>query len=174
MKPAPRARPRPVRYAAPMPRPACGAGANATASGSASCACRAFTPPAACRVERLEKRIPALRAEDDGYTNHIHADDLARIVAAALVHGRPGRVYNAADDTPMKMADYFDLVADHYQIERPRRISREAAQQEISPGMLSYMAESRRIANDRIKRELGVSLRYPGVREGLEGMSDAE
>jgi nucleoside-diphosphate-sugar epimerase len=130
--------------------------------------------PGRLPVERLEQRIPALRAEDDGYTNHIHADDLARVVGAALTHGRPGRVYNAADDTPMKMADYFDLVADHYRLERPRRISREAAQQEISPGMLSYMAESRRIANARIKQELGVRLRYPGVREGLEGMSDAE
>ncbi|MEN6585092.1 MAG: SDR family oxidoreductase [Sulfuricella sp.] len=130
--------------------------------------------PGRLPVERLEQRIPALRAEDDGYTNHIHADDLARVVGAALTHGRPGRVYNAADDTPMKMADYFDMVADHYRLERPRRISREAAQQEISPGMLSYMAESRRVANERIKQELGVRLRYPGVKEGLEGMSDAE
>lgn len=130
--------------------------------------------PGRLPVERLEQRIPALRAEDDGYTNHIHADDLARIVAAALTHGRPGRVYNAADDTPMKMADYFDLVADHYRIERPRRISWQEAQEEISPGMLSYMNESRRIANDRLKRELGVRLRYPGVRQGLEGIPDAE
>ncbi|MFN3398145.1 MAG: SDR family oxidoreductase [Sulfurimicrobium sp.] len=130
--------------------------------------------PGRLPVERLEQRIPALRAADDGYTNHIHADDLARIIAAALTHGRPGRVYNAADDTPMKMADYFDLVADHYRLERPRRISWQEAQEEISPGMLSYMNESRRIANDRLKRELGVRLRYPGVGEGLEGISDAE
>lgn len=122
-------------------------------------------------LERLENRIPALREEDDGYTNHIHGDDLARIIFAALTQGRPGRVYNAADDTPMKMADYFDLVADHYDLERPRRISWAEAQKEISPGMLSYMNESRRIANDRIRRELGVRLRYPGVKEGL---ADAE
>lgn len=130
--------------------------------------------PGRLPVARLEQRIPALCSEDDGYTNHIHADDLARIVAAALTHGRPGRVYNAADDTPMKMADYFDLVADHYRLERPRRISWQEAQQEISPGMLSYMNESRRIANSRATRELGVRLRYPGVKEGLEGMSDAK
>ena len=130
--------------------------------------------PGRLPVERLEQRIPALRTEDDGYTNHIHADDLARIVAAALTHGRPGRVYNAADDAPMKMADYFDLVADHYGLERPRRVSWQEAQKEISPGMLSYMNESRRIANDRIKQELGVRLRYPGVREGLEGMISQE
>ncbi len=118
-------------------------------------------------VERLEKRVPALRAEDDGYTNHIHADDLAHIVVAALLRGRPGRVYNAADDTPLKMADYFNLVADHLGLERPPRISRAAAQTEISPGMLSYMAESRRISNRRMKTELGVRLRYPGVKEGM-------
>jgi nucleoside-diphosphate-sugar epimerase len=127
--------------------------------------------PGRLPLERLENRVPALRAEDDGYTNHIHADDLARIVCAALTHGRAGRVYNAADDTPMKMADYFDLVADHYGLERPRRISWREAQQEISPGMLSYMNESRRIANGRIRVELGVRLRYPGVKEGL---ADAE
>ncbi|MBZ0104719.1 MAG: SDR family oxidoreductase [Sulfuricella denitrificans] len=124
-------------------------------------------------LERLQNRVPALREEDDGYTNHIHGDDLARIAAAALVRGRPNRVYNASDDAPMKMADYFDLVADHYRIERPRRISREEAQQEISPGMLSYMAESRRILNRRIKLELKVRLEYPGVPQGLKGMTHA-
>lgn len=127
--------------------------------------------PGRLPLERLENRIPALREEDDGYTNHIHGDDLARIIFAALTQGRPGRVYNAADDTPMKMADYFDLVADHHGLERPRRISWAEAQKEISPGMLSYMNESRRITNDRIRRELGVRLRYPGVKEGL---ADAE
>ncbi|MDP2827711.1 MAG: SDR family oxidoreductase [Sulfuricellaceae bacterium] len=114
-------------------------------------------------VERLEKRVPALCAEDDAHTNHIHADDLVRIIVAAMFHGRAGRVYNAADDTPMKMANYFDLVADYLHLERPRRISWAEAQKEISPGMLSYMNESRRISNTRIKQELGVRLRYPGV-----------
>ncbi len=118
-------------------------------------------------VERLKNRIPALRSEEDGYTNHIHADDLVRIIVAAMFRGRAGRVYNAADDTPMKMTDYFDLVADHLHLERPRRISWRDAQKEISPGMLSYMNESRRISNVRIKQELGVRLAYPGVTEGL-------
>lgn len=121
-------------------------------------------------LERLEKGTPALREEDDGYTNHIHGDDLARIAAAALLRGRANRVYNASDDTPMKMADFFDLVADHYRLERPRRISWQAAQQEISPGMLSYMSESRRIRNQRIKRELKLKLLYSGVPEGLNAM----
>lgn len=122
-------------------------------------------------VKRLEERVPALRAEDDGYTNHIHADDLVCIIVAAMSHGRPGRVYNAADDAPMKMADYFDLVADRLHLERPRRISWAEAQKEISPGMLSYMNESRRVSNGRIKQELGVRLRYPGV---IEGLADAD
>jgi nucleoside-diphosphate-sugar epimerase len=124
-------------------------------------------------LARLEKGTPALREEDDGYTNHIHGDDLARIAAAALVRGRPNRIYNASDDAPMKMADFFDLVADHYQLERPRRISWQEAQQEISPGMLSYMSESRRILNRRIKLELKVKLQYPGVPQGLKGMTHA-
>ncbi len=124
-------------------------------------------------LERLQNRTPALCDEDDGYTNHIHGDDLARIAAAALVRGCPNRVYNASDDEPMKMADYFDLVADHYQLERPHRISRQEAERVISPGMLSYMAESRRILNRRVKRELKVKLQYPGVPQGLKGMTHA-
>ncbi|PWB48030.1 MAG: NAD(P)-dependent oxidoreductase [Nitrosomonadales bacterium] len=129
--------------------------------------------PGRLPLERLRNGIPALREEDDGYTNHIHGDDLARIAAAALVRGRPNRVYNASDDAPMKMADFFDLVADHYRLGRPRRISWQEAQQEISPGMLSYMAESRRILNRRIKLELKVKLEYPGVLQGLKGMNHA-
>ena len=118
-------------------------------------------------VERVLKGTPALRPEEDVYTNHIHADDLARVAVAALHRGRPGRIYNTGDDVHMKMADYFDMVADHYGLPHPPRISWSDAQQQLSPGLLSFMAESRRLDNTRIKHELGVRLRYPDVPAAL-------
>jgi nucleoside-diphosphate-sugar epimerase len=118
-------------------------------------------------VERLRKGIAALAAEDDVFTNHIHAEDLARAAVAAMCKGRPGRVYNVVDDTALPMADYFDRVADAVGLPRPPRISRAEAATRISPALLSFMSESRRIGNQRLKRELRVSLLYPTVDDFL-------
>jgi nucleoside-diphosphate-sugar epimerase len=122
-------------------------------------------------LERLHKGAPALRAEDDVYTNHIHADDLARIIAAALHYGAPQRIYHAVDDSGMKMGDYFDAVADARGLPRPPRVPRAELQQQVTPMMLSFMSESRRLSNRRIKSELGVRLRYPTVADGLHDKS---
>ncbi|TWO72310.1 SDR family oxidoreductase [Caenimonas sedimenti] len=117
--------------------------------------------------ERLRKGTPVLRAEDDVYTNHIHADDLARAVVAALWRGRPQRVYNVNDDTELKMGDYFDLAADLYGLPRPPRVSRDSAREQLPLMLLSFMGESRRLDNSRLKRELRGRLRYPTVASGL-------
>jgi len=114
-------------------------------------------------LERLQKETPALRAEDDIYTNHIHADDLAMIVARAIYRARPLRVYHAVDESEMKMGDYFDAVARSFGLPLPPRLPRHELQQQVSPMMLSFMAESRRLRNDRLRCELGVRLRYPDV-----------
>ncbi len=116
---------------------------------------------------RLEKGTPVLRAEDDVYTNHIHADDLARACIAALWHGRPQRVYNVNDDTALKMGDYFDLAADLYGLPHPPRIARDAAGGQLPLMLLSFMSESRRLDNTRLTCELGLRLRYPTVESGL-------
>jgi nucleoside-diphosphate-sugar epimerase len=118
-------------------------------------------------IERLTRGTPVLRAEDDVYTNHIHADDLAAICEVALRTAIPGRVYNVADDSHFKMGEYFDLVADRNGLPRPPRVSRAEAEQVIPPMLLSFMSESRRLVNRRMKEELGVVLRYPTVREGV-------
>ena len=117
--------------------------------------------------ERLVQAVPVLRAEDDVYTNHIHADDLARACIAALFRGRPQRVVHANDDTDLKMGDYMDLAADLYGLPRPPRIDRDEAQRRMPPQRLSFMNESRRLDNTRLKRELKLRLHYPSVREGL-------
>lgn len=118
-------------------------------------------------VERLHKGTPALRTQEDVYTNHIHAEDLARIIALALFRGRSCRVYHAVDDTDMKMGDYFDAVAEALTLPKPPRLPRAELEKIVSPMLLSFMSESRRLSNQRIKHELGVSLRYPQVSDAL-------
>lgn len=116
---------------------------------------------------RLLRGTPVLQASDDVYTNHIHADDLARACLKALWQGKPQRVYHASDDTVLKMGDYFDLAADLYGMPRPQRISRAQAESELPATLLSFMSESRRLSNRRLKQELRLQLRYPTVAEGL-------
>lgn len=118
-------------------------------------------------LERLRAGTPVLRSEDDVYTNHVHADDLAAIVCRALDEEAPAGVYNASDDTEMKMGDWFDLVADTHGLPRPPRISRELASGRIPAALLSFMRESRRLDNTRLKSVLDVRLLYPTVHEGL-------
>lgn len=118
-------------------------------------------------LQRLRDGTPALRAEDDVYTNHVQADDLARAIALALFRALPGRVYHAADDTRLRMAEYFDAVADAYRLPRPPRLARAALAEAVSPMLLSFMSESRRLDNTRMRRELGVRLRYPDVHHAL-------
>ena len=117
--------------------------------------------------ERLRKGTPVLTAADDVYTNHIHSDDLARACIAALWRGKPQRVINVNDDSALKMGDYFDLAADLYGLPRPPRVRRDAAQATLPLVLLSFMSESRRLDNTRMKRELRLRLRYPQVLDGL-------
>lgn len=118
-------------------------------------------------LARLEKGTPALIDADDVYTNHIHADDLAAILVRLVTHGRPGRVVHASDDSSLKMGEYFDEVADAFGLPRAPRITRTEAEQQIEPTLLSFMRESRRLSNRRLKRELKVRLRYPSVEDFL-------
>ena len=121
--------------------------------------------------ERLLKGTPVLQAGDDVFTNHIHADDLARACIAALWRGRPGRVYNVNDDTCLKMGDYFDLAADLYGLPRPPRVPRDTATAQLPLMLLSFMSESRRLDNTRLKTELRVALRYATVAQGLRDVT---
>lgn len=122
-------------------------------------------------IARLRAGTPALREEDDVWTNHVHADDLALIVQCAFAPDARAGVYNACDDSEMKMGDWLDLVARHCGLARPPRIPRSEAAARIEPGLLSFMRESRRLVNAKLKRELGVRLAYPTVADGLARLS---
>jgi nucleoside-diphosphate-sugar epimerase len=112
-------------------------------------------------LERLEHGTPALVADEDVFTNHIHADDLAHAIVAALYRAKPNRAYNICDDSEMKMGAWFDAVADAFHLPRPPRVSWDDAERLIAPMLLSFMSESRRLSNARMKRELRMRLRHP-------------
>lgn len=116
---------------------------------------------------RLLKGTPVLRTEDDVYTSHIHADDLARACLAALWRGKAQRISHVCDDTQLLMGDYFDLAADLYHLPRPPRVARNIATEQLPLMLLSFMSESRRLDNQRLKNELKLALRYPTVADGL-------
>lgn len=121
-------------------------------------------------IERLQSQTPALLPEEDAYSNHIHSDDLARLICAAVYHGKPQRIINACDGCETKMGDYFDEVADAYGLERPSRKPASELQKLVSPMLWSFMRESRRVTNTRL-HELKTPLRYPSVADFLKTTS---
>jgi nucleoside-diphosphate-sugar epimerase len=121
--------------------------------------------------DRVRRGTPVLAAADDVYTNHVHADDLARACVAALLRGAPQRVYHVCDDGERRMGEHFDLVADLAGLPRPPRLSRDEARARLSPMQLSFLGESRRLVNARLKRELRVRLRYPSVEDAFRSLA---
>ncbi|WMW82370.1 SDR family NAD(P)-dependent oxidoreductase [Undibacterium cyanobacteriorum] len=119
-------------------------------------------------IERLQKGTPALIDAEDVYTNHIHADDLAYVIKLALFRAMPSRVYHIVDDSALKMGEYFDLVAKAYNLPPAPRLPRTELEKQVSPMLLSFMSESRRLQNQRLKLELGARLTYPEVSVALE------
>ncbi len=118
-------------------------------------------------VERLKRGTPSIRAEEDSYTNHVHAVDLARLVLAALGRAQPNRVYHASDGAWIKAGDYFDAVADALELPRPPRVSMQQARETIPAMALSFLQESRKLSNRRATHELKMAFRYPDVATAL-------
>lgn len=118
-------------------------------------------------LERVRRGDPVLHEEEDSYTNHIHAEDLAAACIVALERGSANRCYNISDDSALRMGDWFDKLADAFVLARPPRVTRAEAQARLSPQLLSFMNESRRLDNTRMKRELKLRLRYPTVEVGI-------
>ncbi|MDP1957160.1 MAG: NAD-dependent epimerase/dehydratase family protein, partial [Rhodocyclaceae bacterium] len=124
-------------------------------------------------LERLRRGDPVLVAAEDSYTNHIHAEDLARACVIALERGQACRAYNICDDSNLLMGDWFDKLADAFALPLPPRATREEIRLRLSPLLLSFIGESRRLTNTRMKRELKLRLRYPTVDAALQQMASA-
>jgi nucleoside-diphosphate-sugar epimerase len=123
--------------------------------------------PGKLPIERIRKGLPMVAEIDAPITNHIHSLDLVRIAMAAMERGEDGALFNVCDGRPESMTRYFNRVADYLQLPRPPQISLQEAKQQLSPGMLSYLAESRRLSNRKLLKELGVVLQYPELEQGL-------
>ncbi len=117
--------------------------------------------------ERVRRGSPALLPLEDVFTNHVHADDLGRACVAALWRGKPQRVVHAVDDTDLLMGDYLDVVADLSGLARVPRLSMAEAHATLSPMQVSFMSESRRLLNHRLKAELRLRLRHPLVQDAF-------
>lgn len=124
--------------------------------------------PGRLPLERLRKGLPLLREDQCPYTNRIHADDLAGVCLAAMGRGVPGTAYNVSDGHPSNMVDYFNRIADRAGLPRPPTLDRVEAEQQLTPGMLGYMRESKRLRNERMLSELGIELQYPDLEAGLD------
>lgn len=118
-------------------------------------------------LERIRRGDPLLVPGADVFTNHIHAEDLAHACVVALERGGANRAYNICDDSALLMGDWFDKLADAFALPRPPRATREEVRAQLSPMLLSFMGESRRLENTRMKRELKLRLRYPTVDIGI-------
>jgi nucleoside-diphosphate-sugar epimerase len=118
-------------------------------------------------LERIRLGVPLVEVAESPFTNRIHVDDLVAVCAAAMDKGGNGAIYNVSDGSPSTMTDYFLQVADAAGLTRPPLIPMAEAAQHLSAGMMSYMAESRRLDNSRLRKELGVQFRYPTLPDGL-------
>lgn len=123
--------------------------------------------PGRLPLERLRQGIPLVRPEESPFTNRIHVEDLVRVCAAAMERGKDGEVYNACDGHPSTMTDYFLRVADAAGLPHPPLIPLTDAARHLSAGMMSYLSESRRLGNQKLRDELQVDFRYPNLADGL-------
>lgn len=130
--------------------------------------------PGRLPVERLTRRQPVLREAESPWSNRVHVDDLARACLAAARHGASGAVYNVSDGHPSTMTDYFNKVADAMGLPHPPQITMAEARAQLSEGMQSYLAESKRLDNRRMREELGVEPQYPDLAQGLAACVAAE
>lgn len=103
--------------------------------------------------------------------SRIHVDDIATVLAASIARPHPGRAYNVCDDEPCPPQDVVAHAA--RLLGRPLPPEIPFAEARLSPMAQSFYADSKRVANHRIKAELGVRLRYPTYREGLEALLPA-
>jgi len=114
---------------------------------------------------QIEQGQPLLREDLARLSNRIHVADLARICLAALIRGNG--IYNISDGHPASMTTYFNACADVLQKPRQPQIDLDEARQVMPPLLFTYFMESRVVDNSRMLDELGITLLYPGMHEGL-------
>jgi nucleoside-diphosphate-sugar epimerase len=123
--------------------------------------------PGRLPLERLRRGEPALRHEEAGPGNRIHVDDLVTCIVAALDLDTASGVYNVGDGDHASTTEYLQQVAVAAGLPPPTLVSRAEAAARVSPGLMAFLAESRRIDTRRMREELRVQLAYPTMYEGI-------
>jgi nucleoside-diphosphate-sugar epimerase len=122
--------------------------------------------PGRLPVDRLQEMV-VIQPDQAPWSNRIHVDDLVTVLHAAGLRAPAGRTYNVADGNPTTMTAYLYGVADAYGLSRPPAVPLDDAPAHLSPAMLSFVQESRRIDVTQLRRELGVNPRFPTLAEGI-------
>jgi nucleoside-diphosphate-sugar epimerase len=117
-------------------------------------------------LERLRRGEPAIRPEDAGPGNRIHVDDLVTACLAAL-DGAVSGIFNVTDGDTASTTDYLLVTAELAGLPSPELITRAQAERRISPGMLAFLNETRRVDSQRMRDVLGVHPAYSDVRAGV-------
>lgn len=130
--------------------------------------------PGRLPLDRLRAGEPVVREEDAGYTNHIHVDDLVEACLCAASNVEARGIYNVSDGEHLNSTAYYRRVAQLANLPDPPQISMDEAQLTFSPMRLSFLSESRRISNERMRRDLGVQLKYARIDDGIRASLTGE
>ena len=123
--------------------------------------------PGRLLTERLKSGMPTVRPEECSYTNRIHIDDLVAVCHAVMADAPAGSIYNVSDGNPSTITDYLFLLAELTHSPKPPLISMHEAERMLSPSIMSFMKESKRLRNEKLLRETGLTLRHPDLESGL-------
>ncbi|WP_461583281.1 NAD-dependent epimerase/dehydratase family protein [Tepidiphilus sp. HLB4] len=115
-------------------------------------------------LERLRRGWPL--PQEPVWTNHIHADDLARALWLATFRGASLRAYHVVDRSALTLSEFYERLAETFDLPAPPRLPLADALAAVPPATASFMRESRRLCSERLRRELRLCLRHPTV-EGV-------
>ncbi len=120
-------------------------------------------PLANLRAGRVRKII-----KPGQFFSRIHVADIAQALSASITSPNPGMTYNLVDDMPASSSEVIDYICDL--LNRPPLPPLDYAEAEMSPMMKIFYSENKRVRNDRLKQELGITLRYPTYKEGFSAL----
>jgi len=118
-------------------------------------------------LEKINAGVKVLKTDIAPASNRIHAADLADICIAAMQSTHSNEIFNIADGNPSSISDYFIQTAKIFKLTPPQEINWEQAKKKLSPEMLSYLSESKKIDATYVQKKLGVALQYPDLNSGL-------
>ncbi|MGB1077659.1 MAG: SDR family oxidoreductase [Bdellovibrionales bacterium] len=128
--------------------------------------------PGRSAIDSINAGIARRIYKENHMFNRIHIDDLVQVLNASIEAPRAGAIYNVSDDEPAPSHEVISEAADLLGVEEPPLIDIEYAN--LAPMTQSFYSDNKKVRNDLIKQELGVTLKYPTFREGLRACLEEE